>query len=205
MKKVIFIIVLLLAFGFWYSSNSYTTEPVINHISETVDDYIVPKEKCYHYSQLDENGKLVYDELLRQVPGGVTVFSIKGIPEETMQGDNFETIVDAFYKDHPEFFWIYGGYEWTYFEFFDRLDVELYVNEFWDDKYDKDKMVDEFFNLLQLNTMMPPLKKWTERIGLRKQLQPTRVTVLLLTVSVSVKAMQRLSNCLYKISAMNAC
>ncbi len=145
MKKVIFLVIVIAVFAFWYNSNSYTSEPVVNHISETVDDYIVPTEKCYHYSQLDENGKFVYDELLRQVPSGVTEFSIKNIPEETMQDDNFEIIIDAFYKDHPEFFWLGNGYEWTYNEFFGRMDLILYTKAFWNDDLDKNAATDKFF------------------------------------------------------------
>lgn len=145
MKKVIVLIILVVVLGFWYNCNSYTSEPVVNHISKTVDKYIAPEEKCYHYSQLDESGKFVYDELLRQVPGGVAEFSVKDVPVEAMQDDNFETIIDAFYKDHPEFFWLCNGYEWTYHDFFARMDLKLNVNEFWDDTSDKNKMVDKLF------------------------------------------------------------
>ncbi len=145
MKKVLLLVILIGIFFFWYSSNSYTTEPVVNHISETVDAYIVPEEKCYHYSQLSESGKSVYNELLRQVPGGVTEFSIKNVPEEAMQGENFDKIVSAFYKDHPEFFWLCEGYSWTYHNFFRRMDLTMHVNEFWNDKLDKNKAVDKFF------------------------------------------------------------
>lgn len=86
------------------------------------------------YFQLDEQAKLVYEQLLEAVSNGGLSATVKGSSIRDMYGTVTDA-VHALYFDYPEFFWLNGRWdiEYSKFGFLGNSDitVNLYCYDYW--------------------------------------------------------------------------
>ena len=103
-------------------------------IAAVVQNYVIPAEECYHYSQLDEYGQHIYREILTQAPSGTANFTVSDVTKSDFDdhySDAIESAVDAIELDHPEFFWINNRYSATYTPVNDTISLTIYPYDFW--------------------------------------------------------------------------
>lgn len=120
--------------------------PMTDSDSE-VKNHIADLSVCYHYNQLNDYGKEIYDELLQQVYKGNNRFLIKGIKKKEFKAKYEEQIEKAVYAlvlDHPEFFWLHSGYSYSYSG--NELKIALATRKFWSLTTEKDEMISLYFD-----------------------------------------------------------
>lgn len=119
-----------------------------NDIADVVQNYVIPAEECYHYSQLDEYGQHIYREILAQAPSGTANFTVSDVTKSDFDdhySDAIESAVDAIELDHPEFFWLGNSYASGHNPTNDTMNLVLYQYDFWKKSTKKEEMVNELF------------------------------------------------------------
>lgn len=81
------------------------------------------------YAQLNDEEQQIYCALLDQLNDRKTSCTIKGTDAETYEA-SVNNAVYALYFDHPEFFWIDGGYSYTR-TITGRMKIELHCYDYW--------------------------------------------------------------------------
>lgn len=118
-------------------------------IAGVVQNYVIPAEECYHYSQLNEYGQHIYRELLAQAPSGTADFTVSNVTRSDFNDNYLSTVkaaVHAFSLDHPEFFWLGNGYSADHNPISDTMVLAIYQYDFWKESTQKGKMVNELFS-----------------------------------------------------------
>lgn len=84
--------------------------------NETSDDHqpgqpALPQnpEFCYYRSFLNEEGRRIYDTAVETLSAHENVFTVYNVTDN----DSIGNVINYLNYDHPEFFWITGGSNWT--------------------------------------------------------------------------------------------
>lgn len=66
----------------------------------------------FYYGQLDETGKKIYDGLLTAVKKGKNTYTFQNVEVKSYE-NGLKKAVLALTYDHPEYYWLNGGYQYT--------------------------------------------------------------------------------------------
>ncbi len=116
-------------------------------LTDEVKEHTADLSVCYHYKQLDDYGKEIYNAFLDQAYRGTEQFTVKGISKEEFK-ENYENQIDdavyAFVYDHPEFFWFNRGYSYSHSG--KALKITVGTRKFWSLTSKKDELISAYFN-----------------------------------------------------------
>ena len=118
-------------------------------VAAIVNNYVVPIENCYCYTQLDEDEKHIYEELLKAAPSGTDTFEISNVSADDYKSsytEKIENAVNAFTNDHPEFFWLGNSFTSEHASIAKKITLRLYQYEFWKKSFDKEELANKFFS-----------------------------------------------------------
>ena len=107
------------------------------YINGQLFDMDVPSNGSYYYNQLTETEKTIYTAALNALTEGVSIFELVDVNcDEFSEG--CELSVEALVRDHPEFFWIDGGFKISAYQIVGNatgnLTVTLTTHKYWDEK-----------------------------------------------------------------------
>lgn len=97
----------------------------------------------FYYERLSPTEQHVYAELLKTARTGKLKCTISDINPD-VYGDAAKRAVAALTYDHPELFWLSGGWESTGNRLSQSITIKLYAYDFWKYVYDPQKYIDTF-------------------------------------------------------------
>ncbi len=150
--KIIFgIIIAVIAILYLFEDIDLTT-PKPSEPDSTVTDDIniyVPDSDLnipqFYYEQLNRNEKHMYDEIRANVSKGNVEMTITDLPVSGLR-EYMLRVVEAFEHDHPEYFWINGGWKYTAYDDGNgkcSIDFELTCFEYWNHSFNQQKYLDK--------------------------------------------------------------
>lgn len=94
------------------------------------------------YDDLTEVEKRMYEAITGKLEKGEVSTKIESLPT-SVSDDNIMQAVNAVYYDHPEFFWINGGYTYRIIEKGDKKDIEIenQVYDYWNYTTDRNRYI----------------------------------------------------------------
>ena len=97
----------------------------------------VPDEGMYYYSQLNDVQKAIYSASLTALESESHVFELVGIDCTEYAGE-CKRAIEALLRDHPEFFWLDGGYQVKSMtmgsDSYGSIEITLKLHSYWENR-----------------------------------------------------------------------
>lgn len=107
--------------------------------SVQVDDSVCD----FYYEQLNATEQQLYGSLLQTARNGKLKCTLSDVDADAF-ADATDRAVRALFYDHPELFWLDGGWQSTSNSLLNTITVTMTTYDFWDYVYDKQKYINAF-------------------------------------------------------------
>ncbi len=150
--KILFTVVIVIIAVIYFLDEIDLTEPSFTDTdgtdTEEINIYVPDAElniPQMYYEQLNREEKRIYNEIKSNVSTGKVEMTITGLDQNGLK-DKMLRVVEAFEHDHPEYFWINGGWQYSgnlndngSFD----IDFELTCFEYWNHSFNQQKYLDK--------------------------------------------------------------